>query len=370
MITVEEEYPLKLNPISTFKVAIYDMKVFDVINRDAFMVGDKVIMGSEAGDPYAIINFDEVHIARTKYVSGRATTEFAETYYMNKETSAKFDTDDLVDDDENKDWHFTYSTKYPKKLDRKYLTITANDHDTIGHDDLIGEARVDLMTLAAGPVQQNLTLWDGDIEAGRVEFKVKMKQITRPVLRFDEFLYTEAKGKYFIKIRFGNQFVKVLNRKDKGFASKVLAITNPSEPAVLNVELGNVSFDTLHDPKKGGRIEILVFNSKPKTDTDKPSAKAVFETRKIMYCDAVTARSNFLLGEGTPFSFMLRAYELPFYSQMKEGVNLGYEVLGGQIFPDDIPRLPIPHASKKEVVEINITEDDMNPLGNEPKINK
>lgn len=367
MISVKEEYALKMNPVSTFKVAIYDMKVIDVINRDAIMIGNKKIMGSDAGDPYVTINFDDIHSAKSKFVSGRSTTEIAETYYMTEAVAKDYDSDGPVTDLANKDWYFMYETKYPKKLDRKYLTIVANDHDYVGKDDLIGEARVDLMTLAAGPVEHDLTLWDGDIEAGRVQFKVKMKQITCPVLRFDEFTMPNApKEKFVLKVKFAGNDVKISNKKDRlSLEKEELTISPDDFPAVINMELKNVSFKTLYDKK----LEILALPKGPAKagKTQKAIAKAVISTKKILFSDAISVRSETLLGEDAQFAFTLRAYGLPFYAQMESGVDYGYEIKDGvQPYPE-IMRIPIPHCSKKEVVDIEITESAMNPLENAPK---
>lgn len=378
MISVKEEYALKLNPVSSFKVAIYDIKVIDAVNRDAIMLGNKKIMGSDAGDPYVAINFDDIHSAKTKFVTGKATTEFEETKIMNEAgISEEFDSDEPANNLNYKDWYFMYQTKYPKKLDRKYLTIVANDHDYIGKDDLIGEARVDLMTLAAGPVNQDLTLWDGDKEAGRVEFKVKMKQIACPVFRFDEFkILNPTAEKYILKILFNKKFHKISNKKGKVRTEEVeLTVSAAELPAIINMELSNVSFKTLYDnkieiqaiPKEAGRP------TKTKRNVPAPKGKkqdiltATFSVSKIMASDAISVRSENILDNDPPFSFTLRAYGLPIYSQMKSGVNYGYEIKdGAQEYPN-IVRLPIPHCSKKETVTIEIEEKAMNAMENAPK---
>lgn len=361
MITVNVERSLKLNPVSSFKVAIYDMKVVDVINRDALIIGNKKIMGSDAGDPYVIINFDNIHTAHTKYISGKTTAEFPETYYMDEDMMKDYNTDSPANSYEHKDWYFMYETKYPKKLDKKYLSIVARDHDMIGKDDLIGEARVDLMTLAAGPVEHDLVLWDGDIEAGHVQFKLKMKQITCPVLRFDDFVFPNGKSdSFYIRAKFNNKPVKIENSNDRiSFEKECLSISNTSEPATLSMELKNVSFETLYKSK----VELGVYRNSRELD---PVKRIIFSMKKILYSDAISVDSATLIGPKSPFNFTLRAYGLPFYAQMKSGIQYDYEVKDGVLFADNILRLPIPHFSKKEVVNIEITEEDMNPMVNDP----
>lgn len=56
-------------------------------------------------------------------------------------------------------------------------SLQVMDHDTFSSDDLIGEASVDLQTLATGPVKHELLLTNKSAQAGRLAFKLQMEQV-------------------------------------------------------------------------------------------------------------------------------------------------------------------------------------------------
>lgn len=393
MITVDEKYDLNISRTSCFKVAIYNVKGIDFINRDALIINRKKIAGEDAGDPYVIFNFDDVHTAQTVRILNSANPTFEETFFMGedpngeseesakfmREAQEKYNSDELdvrglrkkyKDSSDSKtrarattfeNFCFVYKTMYLKKLDKKYLTITAYDYDVVGKDDLIGETRVDLLTLASGPVKHNLTLWDGDKETGRIEFSVSMKQITESVFRFEDFSFPAANtNSITVQLCVGGKTVKLYNPEVAIRKSDLFPILQNS---TFDAKLSPASFETLY----GYRAEIKVY---PETDiigNAQPLAEAAFDIKKILQADKISVKSSTLLGEDAPFSFTLRAYNLPIYVQMKEGVHKDNEVCGGVLFTDEVRALPIPHFSKKESVTINITEDMMNTYPRERK---
>jgi len=71
---------------------------------------------------------------------------------------------------------FFYETKYGRKLHLKFLKFDVYDHDMFSKDDYLGQAKIDLYTLATGPIHHELTLKDGSKDAGIIRFDVRMEE--------------------------------------------------------------------------------------------------------------------------------------------------------------------------------------------------
>ena len=73
---------------------------------------------------------------------------------------------------------FQYETNYPQKLHQKQLTVKLYTHNVILADTLIGQASINLHTIATGPIVHDLPLVDaGGKAAGRVRLTVEMEQL-------------------------------------------------------------------------------------------------------------------------------------------------------------------------------------------------
>jgi hypothetical protein len=72
---------------------------------------------------------------------------------------------------------FLYSTKYVDQLISKYLTIGINCSHSAGGSTFAGQAAIDLLTLATGPLRVVLTTTDGDYPTGKIQLHVDMREV-------------------------------------------------------------------------------------------------------------------------------------------------------------------------------------------------
>jgi uncharacterized protein YbdZ (MbtH family) len=78
-----------------------------------------------------------------------------------------------------------YETKFGRKLHLKFLILEVYNYDRFLKDDLLGAVKVDLYTIATGPVRHQLTLKNkNDEPAGIITFSVKMIEYADVKLSF------------------------------------------------------------------------------------------------------------------------------------------------------------------------------------------
>jgi hypothetical protein len=83
--------------------------------------------------------------------------------------------------------NFNYETSYPHLMVAKRLTVSffARDSST-KRDCFLGDAVLDLMTLATGPPDVQLTIRQGDMAAGWVKFLCEMEEVSECVVSAKE----------------------------------------------------------------------------------------------------------------------------------------------------------------------------------------
>ena len=72
---------------------------------------------------------------------------------------------------------FMYQTRFSDQLVAKYLTITVNCAHSAGGSTFCGQAVIDLLTLATGPLRVILTTTDGDFPTGKLQMHVDMLEV-------------------------------------------------------------------------------------------------------------------------------------------------------------------------------------------------
>ena len=87
---------------------------------------------------------------------------------------------------------FNYETAYSDQLQHKSLIVFAYDENAVHENVFMGQARVDLHTLATGPSDVTLTLLNGDVKVGKVFFQIEMNEMTESVLMVSKAVVTPA----------------------------------------------------------------------------------------------------------------------------------------------------------------------------------
>lgn len=77
---------------------------------------------------------------------------------------------------------FTYSTRYADCLSRKSVVFEVWDHNTFSSNALIGTVKLDLHTIATGPITHELTIRDGRKVRGTLYVDVLMEQVCETAL--------------------------------------------------------------------------------------------------------------------------------------------------------------------------------------------
>ncbi|KAJ3448091.1 tricalbin-1-related [Anaeramoeba flamelloides] len=127
---------------------------------------------SGTSDPYLVINFDGTQKFKSKVIKKTLNPVW-------KKFSCKI----------------TYETRMFERMTSKYLTINVFDRDRFGSDDPMGMMKVDLWTIATGPVKVDYLLREKGKGAGRLSFEVKMDNICEINTILDQVKVANVVGK-------------------------------------------------------------------------------------------------------------------------------------------------------------------------------
>ena len=150
---------------------------------------------------------------------------------------------------------FNYDTRYIQRLREKFLSIEVFDKDLVGRDDFIGSCKIDLHTIASGPVHHEIELRDNHKSGGRVVLDVIFAQISDISITLKE-----IQASFDIDIKQAVLKYQLLNTKGPECKTKICENTktpswNEFEQLVFNAPLKEFVMESIvlkiTDPKKG-----------------------------------------------------------------------------------------------------------------------
>lgn len=284
--------------ITKFRVEFYDVSCIDLTAKDR----------NGLSDPYVSCNFDNFKKFKSPVIKKNLNpiwNGFSQT--------------------------FVYETSYVEKLHKKSFVIKVYDKDKYTSDDLIGTTKVDLRTLATGPVAHDLPIWDSSNRGGHIRFKLRMEEIASTSLGFKQLSITN-----FDTFQ-GNEpslYLKVSH--DAAPASVTSRVVKGSDPVFsqipelgLKVSLSELLQSHVHikvlQKTRGKDIEIVRFTLEVSKYSDFKMQAIPIEMR----VSKTAAKFHEVKGEMYWKNF-------PMMAQMTEGIHVEMGIVNGTLFNSSV----------------------------------
>jgi hypothetical protein len=254
---------------------------------------------------------------------------------------------------------FMYQTRFADQLVGKYLTISVNCSHSAGGSTFCGQAVIDLLTLATGPLRVVLTTSDGDFPTGKIQLHVDMLEVMDAAVAMEECVVTD------IDPNVGTPVSCTLTVAKRGSATEsfegIASATATATNASFAVPIQRYALDatTLHEGGSGMVLSIAgngsirgstvvdfghlfslystgSFEGQPVSNS---SVTSMIGEGKKNYVQekAVFDISRELTVDGTPTSavvgnikFLLKFDGMPSFAQMKEGIVVDGRVWKGK----------------------------------------
>jgi hypothetical protein len=134
---------------------------------------------------------------------------------------------------------FMYSTKFVDQLISKYLTIGINCTHSAGGSTFVGQAVIDLLTLATGPLRVILTTTDGDFPTGKLQLHVDMREVMDAAVSLSECVLSDIAA----SVGAPSCTLSVMKRSSDEGSSGILPTNATSDSAEFEVPVQRFGLD-------------------------------------------------------------------------------------------------------------------------------
>ena len=303
-------------PLSKFKVCVFNVKCYNLPAKDK----------NGFSDPYIKFNFDNF--------------KSFETQVHKKSLNPSFE---LKQD-------FYYETRYIQRLREKAIVIECFDKDKVGRDDFIGGCKLDLHTVATGPIHHELELRDNGKPSGKISLDIEFVIVNDILLTIKD-----VQANYQLDIK--SPYIKyhLLNTKTSDYKTKIC--DNGQSPSWTDFQ--QVTFNC---PLKEFVMESLVLIIKDgKKDRDLCIAQVPLLPfydfqNKLHPFTTVLKHSDTQVQVGTIEGFIFMG-DLPDLAQMVKGTHTDTGITNGEklmenlespdLYTSSKPTSPVPTASQQ-----------------------
>jgi hypothetical protein len=289
--------------------------------------------------------------------------------FQREQTSVKYK--ELNPKWENEAFAFKYSTRYADCLSRKSVVFEIYDHNTFSANALIGFTKVDLQTVATGPISHELQIRDGRKLRGKLFVDIVMEEIAGDAaehipfteIKFDK-IFVDGENSTAVAIMEKQKEVKFslsapLNQHFESQVSTgaIMVSAGWSKPPVIQLK-GSISsilsstidFNILSYGAPLGSARMLLSDWRAFNNGEFIEFMLPISSTNVLRAAGLSGK------EGTLFISGRVAYNnLPKFAQMLGGIHaLDGSIKGGKFAYADIPFIPSVPCLDDTGKEINV----------------